>query len=85
MSDTSYTQQFGGSQNLSVPGVETQLKLANQQMGLLIQTLKAIFPVTGATSTTATGGTHAVPANALLFLDVTLPDGTQGKVAVFSP
>jgi len=59
--------------------------MTTRQLGLLIQTLASIFPIGGATSSTATAGAATLPANPLGFLAVTLPNGTAVKIPYYSP
>jgi hypothetical protein len=54
-------------------------------LGQLVQAVKAIFPIGGATSTTATAGSATLPDNPLGFLSVTLPDGTAVKIPYYNP
>lgn len=73
-------QLAGTLQTIATNGSQT-----NQQLGALIQTLASIFPVGGATSTTATAGAATLPANPLGFLAVTLPNGTAVKIPYYKP
>jgi hypothetical protein len=68
---------------------QQSLVTVNQQgviaLNAILQALKAIFPVGTGTSDTATAGAIGLPANATGFINVTLPDGTQAKVAYYDP
>ncbi len=48
-------------------------------------TLQAVFPVSGATSASATAGGGTLPATPEEFLTVTLPDGTARKIPLYLP
>jgi hypothetical protein len=75
----------GDGGNSPANGVETKLQIGNQLLGQLIETVRGIFPVGGATSTTATAGAQTLPANPAGFLAVTLPDGTAVKIPYYNP
>ena len=49
------------------------------------QVLRDTFPQQGGTSSSATGGAATLPANPVGFINVTLPDGTQARVAYYDP
>lgn len=68
----------------SLDNLATNGKLLNQNISLLIQTLRAIFPqATETTATTATGGSATLPANPAGFLNVTI-NGTPVKVPYYN-
>ncbi|SCB30257.1 hypothetical protein [Rhizobium lusitanum] len=54
-----------------------------QAINSLRQVLLSVFPQTGGTATTATGGSATLPANPVGFIVVTLPDGTSAKVPYY--
>lgn len=52
----------------------------------LSQVMTKALPVVQSMATTATAGTNgAPPAQVYQYLNITLPDGTPGKVAVYKP
>lgn len=52
----------------------------------LNETLSDVFPIGGATSTSANAGSAgAPPAQVLGYLAVTLPDGTAVKIPYYAP
>ena len=65
--------------------LSTKLQIGNQLMAQLIETIRGIFPIGGATSTTATAGAQTLPANPAGFMAVTLPDGTAVKIPYYNP
>jgi len=65
-------------------GILATLQQGVQAINQVIQTLKAVFPISGGTTTTATGGSATLPANPVGFITVTLPDGTAAKVPYYS-
>jgi len=70
-------------ENISLQGVETQLKLANQNMSLLIRAIMAAFPQASAAVThTATAGGDTLPAAPSGFLSITL-NGVAFKVPLY--
>lgn len=66
-------------------GIQTNGGQIVQQLGKLIETIGSIFPIGGATSSSATAGAATLPANPLGFLAVTLPDGTAVKLPYYRP
>jgi hypothetical protein len=73
---------FGAAQTNDV---STKLQIGNQLLAQLVETVRAIFPVGGATSATATAGAQTLPASPAGFLAVTLPDGTAVKIPYYNP
>ena len=65
------------------------LVTVNQQgviaINAIVKALQAIFPQGTGTSATATTGAATLPANPVGFLNVTLPNGQQGKIPYYSP
>lgn len=55
-------------------------------LGLIIQALQKAFIQFGGKTTSATAGSaSALPAAPLTYVSVVLPDGTVGKIPVYSP
>lgn len=54
-------------------------------LGQILQALKTIFPSGTGTSNSATAGAATLPGNPVGFINVTLPNGTQGKVPYYAP
>lgn len=65
--------------------VSTKLQIGNQLLAQLVETVRGIFPIGGATSASATAGAQTLPANPAGFLAVTLPDGTAVKIPYYNP
>ncbi|MBB3411201.1 hypothetical protein FHT87_005154 [Rhizobium sp. BK316] len=65
-------------------GILSTLQLGVRAMNDLRLAITAIFPQTGGTATSATGGAATLPPNPVGFIVVTLPDGTSAKVPYYS-
>lgn len=65
-------------------GILSTLQLGVRAMNDLKQAIAAIFPQTGGTAASATGGAATLPANPVGFIVVTLPDGTSAKVPYYT-
>lgn len=76
--------QNGDAQG-QINDVSTKLQIGNQLLAQLIETVQNIFPIGGATSTTATSGAQTLPGNPAGFMAVTLPDGTAVKIPYYNP
>lgn len=74
---------FGKSVDTS--DIATKLQISNQLLAQLIEVVRNVFPVGGATSTSATAGGQTLPANPAGFMAVTLPDGTAVKIPYYNP
>lgn len=64
-------------------GILATQQQAVQALNKLIQTLGTVFPQTGGTSSSATGGSATLPANPVGFISVTLPTGQAVKIAYY--
>lgn len=64
-------------------GILATLQQGVQAINQLIQKFGTIFPVSGGTSTSATGGSATLPSNPVGFIVVTLPNGTAVKVPYY--
>lgn len=69
-------QSSKSDRNISVLGV--------QALNSIVAAIKASFPQTGGTSTTATGGAITPPAQVVGYIVVELPNGTSAKVAYYA-
>jgi hypothetical protein len=65
-------------------GILSTLQQGVQAMNRLITTLGSIFPISGGTTTTATGGAITPPAQVAGYIIVTLPDGSAAKVPYYT-
>jgi hypothetical protein len=68
------------------PGLQTIVTVLQNcvtGIGALNQTLQSIFPRTGQTSTTATGGAITPPALVVGYVTVTLPNGPSVKIPYY--
>lgn len=67
----------------------SQIVTVNQQgviaLNALVAALKAVFPQGTGVSSTATGGAATLPGNPVGFINVTLSDGSQARVAYYAP
>ncbi len=78
---------MSGPVGMSPPSTQsdTEGKLRNQVLSQLVTALMNAFPQASSELTTsATGGSHAVPADAVQFLTITI-NGTPYKIALFNP
>lgn len=64
---------------------QASIQNAVQALNKIAQVLADVFPVGGATSSSASAGAATLPANPLGFLAVTLPDGTAVKIPYYNP
>lgn len=64
-------------------GIISTLQLGVRAINDLVAKIGKIFPISGGTTTTATGGSATLPANPVGFIVVTLPDGTTAKVPYY--
>ena len=78
--DTSNGGMFAGLQT-----IVTVLQNAVTGINQLNKTLESVFPRTGQTSTTATGGSIVPPADVVGYVTITLPTGATAKVPYFNP
>ena len=67
----------------NVSEIVAELKTANKNMSLLIQTVMNLF-TGGATATSATSGAQTLPANPAGFFVVAGPGGTSVKVPYYN-
>lgn len=66
------------------PGILATLQNGVVALNNLVKTLLTVFPISGGTSATATGGAATLPANPVGFITVTLPNGTAAKVPYYN-
>ena len=87
MSDDSDKRGFKGvlEQPSDAATQTTAMLNAVQALNKINKTLSEVFPLSGATSATATAGAATLPANPVSFLSVTLPDGTAAKIPLYNP
>ena len=71
------------SQNTN-PEIISQLRNLTLGFSNLYNLFKTVFPISGGTSVSATGGAATLPANPVGFLTVTLPNGTAAKIPYYS-
>lgn len=64
--------------------VVTAMKNAVVQMGNLTKAISTVFPQTGGTASTATGGSATLPSAPVGFVVVTLPTGSVVKLPYYS-
>ena len=64
-------------------GILSTLQLGVRAMNDLRLAITSVFPQTGGTATSATGGAATLPANPVGFIVVTLPDGTSAKIPYY--
>lgn len=69
----------------SIDDVVSNIKGGVTTLGQINQTLKAVFPQTTGTASSATGGAATLPGNPVGFMDVTLLDGTPVKIPYYNP
>jgi hypothetical protein len=68
----------------SIDDVVTTMKNAVVSLGNLTQTITKVFPQTGGTATTATGGSATLPSSPVGFVVVTLPSGSVVKLPYYA-
>lgn len=66
------------------PGILATLQNGVVALNNLVKTLLTVFPISGGTSTTATGGAIVPPAQVAGYITITLPNGTAAKVPYFN-
>jgi hypothetical protein len=78
------TNPYSAPQGAGAADVVIQLRGIVQQLSAFVAAIKAVFPSGTGTSATATGGAATLPANPVGFINVTLPNGAQGKVPYYT-
>lgn len=68
----------------SIDDVVTTMKNAVVALGGLTQTINKVFPQTGGTATSATGGSATLPSAPVGFVVVTLPSGSVVKLPYYA-
>jgi hypothetical protein len=84
MADDDLSNASGSAQGLR--DLNTTQQSGVRYLGLIIQALqKAFIQFGGKTTSANAGGASALPATPLTYVSVVLPDGTVGKIPVYSP
>lgn len=83
MSNASYVGGQGAAGGSSSPLV-TVNQQGVQAINAIVAALKAFFPSSTGTSTTASVGSATLPATPAGFINITLPNGSQAKVAYYN-
>lgn len=66
-------------------GIISVLQNGVRALNNIATVLGKVFPSSGGTSTSATGGSATLPANPVGFLSVVLPDGTTAVIPYYAP
>lgn len=68
----------------SIDDLVANLQNGVQNLGLVVQAIKTVFPQQTGTSSSATAGTATLPAKPVGFIVVSLPNGTSVKVPYYA-
>jgi len=74
----------GSDADASGGGIISVLQNGVRALNGILNTLTKSFPQVTGTSSSATGGSAALPANPTGFIVIVLPDGTSAKLPYYS-